>query len=71
MSKVLDRVGRAAFLLGLVAALGFGAQTVVSASRSRDCLCVPPDNAFCERCCDAEGSICPPTGTEPRECLCA
>jgi len=70
MSKVLDRIGRAAFVLGVVAALGFGAQTALGASRSLDCQCVPPDDAFCVRCCGSEISICPPGGTEPRECLC-
>jgi hypothetical protein len=73
MSKVLDRIGRAAFLLGVVAALGFGAQTAVAASQTLDCQCVPGPgaDAFCEKCCEADESICPPVGTEPRECLCA
>jgi len=70
MAKVLDCIGRAVFVLGVVAALGFGAQTAVAASRTRDCQCVPPDDAFCRKCCGSEISICPPTGTEPRECLC-
>lgn len=70
MSKFLDRVGRAAFLLGVVAALGFGVQTVVAASQTRDCQCVPPDHEFCRQCCGSQISLCPPTGTEPRECLC-
>ena len=71
MSKVLGHIGRAAFILGVVAALGFGAQTAVAAGRTLQCECVPPDNEFCEECCQALGSICPPGGSEPRECLCA
>jgi len=70
MSKLLDRIGRAAFVLGVVVALGFGAQTAVAASQTRDCQCVPPDNQTCITCCGSDISICPPTGTEPRECLC-
>lgn len=71
MVKLLNHIGRAAFVLGVVAALGFGAQTAVGASRTLDCQCVPPDNDFCERCCGTPESLCPPGGTEPRECLCA
>jgi len=70
VSKLLDRIGRAAFVLGVVVALGFGAQTAVAASQTRDCQCVPPDNQTCITCCGSDISICPPTGTEPRECLC-
>jgi len=70
MFKVLERIGRAAFLLGVVAALGFGAQTAVAAGRTLQCECVPPDDAFCRQCCGSEISLCPPGGTEPRECLC-
>jgi hypothetical protein len=70
MSKVLDRVGRAVFVLGVVVALGLGAQSVLAASRTLDCMCVPPDDAWCQECCGSPESLCPPTGTEPRWCLC-
>lgn len=73
MSKVLGLIGRAAFIFGVVVALGFGAQTAVGASRTLDRQCVPGPGAdeFCVMCCEADDSICPPGGTEPRECLCA
>jgi len=70
MVKLLNHIGRAAFILGVVAALGFGAQTAVAASRTLQCECVPPDDEFCVDCCGSAISICPPGGTEPRECLC-
>jgi hypothetical protein len=71
MSKVLGHIGRAGFIVGVVVALGFGAQTAVATSRTLQCECVPPDDAFCRQCCGTEDSLCPPVGTEPRECLCA
>jgi hypothetical protein len=73
MSKLLGSIGRAGFFLGVVAALGFGAQTAVAARRTLQCECVPGQGAdeFCVKCCEAPLSLCPPGGTEPRECLCA
>lgn len=72
MVKLLDHIGRAAFILGVVAALGFGTQTAVAARQTLDCQCVPGPGAdqFCRECCDSDISLCPPGGTEPRECLC-
>jgi hypothetical protein len=73
MSKLMDRLVRVAFVLGVVGALAFGTQAVLAADRVVDCLCDPAvggANAFCEECCDAEGSICPGGGTGLRECLC-
>jgi hypothetical protein len=71
MSKVINRVVRAAFVLGIVGAIGFGARTAVAAGQTLECLCVPPDHEFCEMCCNADGSVCPLGGSEPRECICA
>jgi hypothetical protein len=72
MSKMLGHIGRAAFVLGVVVALGLGAQTAVAASQTLDCICVPGQGAdeWCQECCGSQISLCPPTGTEPRWCLC-
>jgi hypothetical protein len=72
MSKRLTRVVRAAFLVGIVAVLGFGAQTALAASQTLSCICVPGPGAdeFCVNCCGEPGSICG-FGEGPRECLCA
>jgi hypothetical protein len=76
MSKLLDRVVRGMFILGVVGAIGLGAQAAFAADRVSSCLCDPEDpdaNEFCESvpCCNAAGSICPAGGSGLRECLCA
>ncbi|MEX1999322.1 MAG: hypothetical protein WD934_06510 [Gemmatimonadales bacterium] len=74
MSKLMDRILRAALVLGVVGALAFGVQTVAAARTVTQCQCDPADggaDAFCELCCEEMGSICPGGGVGLRECLCA
>jgi hypothetical protein len=72
MSKLLSRVVRAAFLVGLVAALGFGVRTALAAGQTLSCICTPGPGGdeFCVNCCEEPDSICG-FGEGPRECLCA
>ena len=69
MSKLMGRLVKALFVLGVVSALAFGGHAADSVSQ---CLCNPGDDAFCVECCMAVGSVCPVGGgSEPRQCICA
>jgi hypothetical protein len=73
MSKLISRVLAVAFVLGIAAALAFGAQAAFASGRALSCPCDPVDpgaDAFCIACCHSDDSLCPPGAGGERECLC-
>lgn len=72
MSRLIDRILRVVFVVGVVAALAVGGQAAFAADRVTSCPCDPNDpkaDQFCasDECCGTVGSVCTSAGI----CICA